>query len=128
MKLLTLILMLLAGANLLAQDILGQTSKLVTGFDPRRDVLSADYLAGPFLIYDCQNKHWVCVMEEFFEECRQLREEDKRFNKDTARCAPVGEFAVKFSCFQEQLRLTTNVDPSRLCVLENWKRKTINLD
>lgn len=123
-----ILMLLLVNAPLFAQSILPQQEKLVTGFDPRRDIISDKYVAGPYLIYDCQDKHWVCVEESFFEECRTMREEDKRQKKTFARCAPVGEFEVKFSCFQEQLRLTGNVDPEKLCVLDNWKRKQISFE
>lgn len=111
-----------------AAQELPQSLRVSSGFDHRRDIISDEYLAGPFLIYDCQNKHWVCVLEEHFENCQDMREEDIRSEKVYSRCAPVGEFPVKFSCFQEQLRLVSNVDPSRLCLLEQWKGREIRFD
>lgn len=124
--LLFMILSLIQGVQ--AQDTLPQSDKLVTGYDHKRDIISRDYVTGPYLIYNCERKHWVCVLEEYFEDCKEMRAEDERFNRPQARCAPVGEFDVKFSCFQEQLRLVSNVDPTKLCILESWKKKNITLD
>lgn len=128
MKFLPLILLGWCLAGAAATDLLPLTNKLISVFDPRRDVISDDYEAGAFLIYNCEQQHWVCVLEEYYEKCQQMREQDARFKKEFARCAPVKEFDVKFSCFQEQLRLVSNVDSARLCVLENWKSKSLTLE
>lgn len=111
-----------------ASNQLPESEKLVSGFDARRDLISEDYVAGAFLIYNCEKKHWVCVMEEFYQKCQEEREEDTHLGKVYARCAPVSEFPVKFSCYQEQLRLTSRVDASKLCVLDKWKSKQISFD
>lgn len=127
MKLL-LILFLSLSLPSKAQDLLPASGKLINGFDPRRDIISADYIAGEFLIYDCLNKHWVCVMEEYFTKCEEQRVEDSAAGKTFARCAPLKKFPVKFSCYQQQLRLVSNVDATKLCILDKWKAKHISFD
>lgn len=120
--------MLSFGVGAQSVEFLPQSEKLSRNFDFKRDIISDKYLAGPYLIYDCENEHWVCVVEDNFERCKTQRAEDLRQNKVHARCAPIAEFDVKFSCFQEQLRLVSNVDPTKLCVLENWKLKEVTLE
>lgn len=104
------------------------STKLVRGFDPRNDVISDDYIAGPFLIYNCKKGHWACVLEEYYTSCKEERAQDERENRTTSGCAPVAEFDVKFRCYQEQLRLVSNVDPAKLCVLTGWKEHSIRFD
>lgn len=102
------------------------TAKVVKGFDPRTDIISEDLQAGPYLIYDCTKKSWICVLKEHFDECAKKREIDEYSDKAYARCVPVAEYEVKFACFQEQLRLVTTVDSEKLCVVDSWKAKEIN--
>jgi hypothetical protein len=90
------------------------------------DYISDKYLAGEYLIYDCQEGHWVCVMEIFSEECRSLHEEDKRLGNVRARCAPIEKMASKRSCFQRQLFLVGQNYSNRFCLLEPWRHKTID--
>ncbi|HLW56278.1 MAG TPA: hypothetical protein VKY27_02780 [Bacteriovoracaceae bacterium] len=123
-----LFFMMSLGVSAQSLDFLPRGDKLTRGFDFTRDIISDKYLAGPYLIYDCEDQHWVCVVEENYQQCKDQRAKDIRQDKVHARCAPIAEFDVKFSCFQEQLRLVGNVDPTKLCVLENWKRKEITLD
>ncbi len=101
-------------------------NKSLAGFDPKVDIIADNYEAGPFLIYNCEEKHWVCVTLPYFKEC-----EEKRF-KETVRpathhsCAAVGEFPTKKSCFQRQLFMTTHQHGSRFCIKDEWKGKAVN--
>jgi len=97
--------------------------KLVTGFDPARDIIADNYEAGPHLIYDCNEKHWVCVMESFWDKCRDQRTTDLQDKKVFLSCAPIGTFTNKRSCFQRQLFLTSNNHGVSLCVNDEWKQK-----
>lgn len=126
MKTLVFCSIFLLSSSLWASDQLPRT-KVVRGFDPRTDIISDDLQAGRYLIYDCTKKSWICVLKEHFTECGKKREEDENNQKTYARCAPISEHAVKFACFQEQLRLVTNVDSEKLCVLDSWKQHEINL-
>lgn len=104
--------------------VMGQIKdKRFAGFDPKTDLISEKYDAGPHLIYDCEDGHWVCVMPEFYEQCQLKRDEDQLANKVHTRCAPIGEFPTKRSCFQRQLYLTSNNYAPNFCVLGRWKQK-----
>ena len=127
MKIWGFCIIILLSNSLWASDRELPRTKVVRGFDPRTDIISDDLQAGPYLIYDCSKKSWICVLKEHFDECAKKREEDESLQKTYARCAPISEYEVKFACFQEQLRLVTNVDSEKLCVLDSWKQHEINL-
>ena len=99
--------------------------KGLSGFDPKTDIIAGNYDAGPYLIYDCKEKHWVCVMEEFYKECGEKRKRDLASVDDTKySCAPIGEFPTKKGCFQRQLFMTTHNHGERFCIKDQWKQKT----
>lgn len=127
MKILMLCSVFWLSSWLWAADTELPRTKVAKDFDPRTDIISDDLQAGPYLIYDCTKKSWICVLKEHFTECENKRKEDESNQKTYARCAPLIEYSVKFACFQEQLRLATNVDSEKLCVLDSWKQQEINL-
>jgi hypothetical protein len=94
-------------------------------FDPRTDIISEKYEAGAYLIYDCQDKHWVCVLEEYYRDCESQRSQDLSMNKLDLRCAPMGQLPTKQSCFQRQLYVSGQNYGQRFCVGDSWKEKEI---
>lgn len=125
MKLLLFILCLMSSFLTSAQE----ENKSLAGFDPRTDIISENYEAGPYLIYDCKEKHWVCVMEPFFKECEEKRSRDLASEDEVYHsCAPVGKFPTKKSCFQRQLFMTTHNHGKRFCVKDSWKSKSISTE
>jgi hypothetical protein len=80
---------------------------------------------GPYLIYDCQEKHWECVAEISFEQCLHKRQEDFFSESYFHRCAPLGPFPTKKSCFQRQLFLTSQNYGTRFCLKDVWKAKAV---
>lgn len=114
-----LLLPILVGAN--------EGDKLLTGYDVKTDIIADNYEAGQFLIYDCDEKHWVCVLESYFKECEEKRQNDKTLpDKITHSCAPIGEFPNKRSCFQRQLFMTTHNYGPRFCIKDEWKTKAVD--
>lgn len=101
--------------------------KFLNGHDPVADTLSDEYEAGPFLIYDCKNKHWVCVLKPYFETCQSQRAQEQFDKIEKLSCAPVEEFPNKKSCFQKQLYLTTQGFGDKMCDGEVWVPKEIRI-
>ena len=115
-----LILIFLFSLQALADD----QERYIAGFDPKVDIIAENYEAGPYLIYDCKEKHWVCVMEPFYKECEEKRSRDLASTNNVSHsCAPVGVFPTKKSCFQRQLFLTTHNHGKRFCIKDSWKSK-----
>lgn len=90
------------------------------------DVISEKYDTGPYLIYDCEDKHWVCVQPSYFENCKKQRKRDlASAEKLHHSCSPIGKFPTKKSCFQRQLFLTTHFHGNRFCIKDEWKEKNV---
>lgn len=118
---LMLFCMLLA-PHLLADD----GEKELNDFDPKVDIISDKYEAGPFLIYDCKDKHYVCVLESYFKECGESRAKDIHDRKLELSCAPISEHLNKKSCFQKQLFMVSQNHGTKFCVGDDWKQKEID--
>ncbi len=111
---------------LLAPHLLADSGeKVLNGYDGKVDVISENYEAGPFLIYDCVEKHYVCVLEEYYKECGEKRAKDVHERKEMLSCAPISEHLNKKSCFQKQLFIVSQNHGTRFCVGEEWKQKLI---
>lgn len=112
-------------AFLATPGIAQESAKILTGFDPKTDIISDNYEAGEYLIYDCLENHWTCVSEPFYKECEEKREYDHYMKELHSRCAPLGQFPNKKSCFQRQLFMTSNNFGSKFCILNDWKQKEL---
>jgi hypothetical protein len=124
MKFILLILIFLS-SHLFGEDL---PSKGISGYDPVNDMISEKYEAGAWLIYDCKEKHWTCVLESYYRKCeeeraRELSQKDDPYHS----CATISEFPNKRSCFQRMLYLTTHNFGHRVCVKEGWKEKAVGL-
>jgi hypothetical protein len=98
---------------------------VLNGFDPKTDIISEKYEAGPYLIYDCSEGHWVCVLKEYYEQCQVSRNDELVRKQKELSCAPIGEFPNKKSCFQRQLYMTGQGFGTRFCLSDEWKKKEI---
>ena len=91
--------------------------------DPHADIISDEYEAGAFLIFNCEKKHWVCVLETHYKDCQDKRLEEVKKGGVTHSCAPIGQFPSKKSCFQRVLYMTSHNYGDRFCVKTEWKEK-----
>ena len=104
---------------------LAQDNKMSAGYDPIQDNISVKYEAGQFLIYNCIDKHWVCVLETHFTDCEKERLEDIDNKVMDLRCAPIGAFPTKKSCFQQQLFMLSQNFSTRFCIHPAMKEKEL---
>jgi hypothetical protein len=102
-----------------------EPTKIPAGFDPDTDVISENYEAGKYLIYDCEAKHWACIGESDYKDCQERRRDDKNVGSYYHSCAPLGIFPTKKSCFQRQSFLITHNHGYRFCIKDGWKDKAI---
>lgn len=101
--------------------------RFIMGFDVMNDIIADNYEAGNGLIYDCVEKHWVCVQNTYFNECRDKRQKaQKDESAMTLPCAHIAYFPNKRSCFQRQLFMTTHHHGDRFCIKDEWKLKASN--
>lgn len=108
--------------------LLYSLSLMADDFNPRTDVIADNYEAGSYLIYDCFEKHWTCVQEPFYTECKEKRAGSiLNTDEDLLSCAPIGKFPTKQSCYQRILFLTTHNHGNRFCLREDLKTKAIEI-
>lgn len=94
-------------------------------FEMKTDNISGKYLAGAFLVYDCEEKHWVCVLEEDYKVCEDKRKESVGKKERQLPCAPIGEFPTKRSCFQRELYMAGQAHGHRFCLLDEIKKEEL---
>ena len=123
MKLICLILFTLAVTGVVAQET--EETPFPPDYELSQDAISDKYIAGAFLIYDCKEKHWVCVLKDDFSECRENRDKSIAGRKKHLPCAPIGEFPTKRSCFQRQLYLSGHAHGNRFCLLDELKKEEL---
>lgn len=79
---------------------------------------------GPYLIYNCKDKHWNCVSEEKNNECNKVRNEDLKIkNNYYHSCAPIEKLPSKQGCYQRQLFFSTRNQGTTFCIKDEWKDK-----
>lgn len=120
LKLMLFFILMISGA--LADD----GEKELNDYDPKVDMISEDYEAGPYLIYDCDQKHYVCVLESYFKECEEKHQKDLDLNKKNVSCTPISVHLNKKSCFQKQLLVVSRNHGTRACIARDWKQKEID--
>ncbi len=121
MRIKLMVFCMLISSLSLADDV----EKELNDFDPKVDIISENYEAGPFLIYDCVEKHFTCVMESYYKECGEKRAKDIHERKLDLSCAPIAEHLNKKSCFQKQLFMVSQNHGTRFCIGDDWKQKEI---
>jgi hypothetical protein len=99
--------------------------KVLNQYDPKTDIVSEKYELGSFLIYDCQDQHWVCVLEQYYKDCEKIREQAIFDKKDNLGCLPVGDLENKKACFQKQLYFVSHFYGARQCIGDDWKQKSV---
>ncbi len=100
-------------------------TQLPSDFELKKDNISNKYFAGSFLIYDCEEKHWVCVLEEDYKICDDKRKESVQKKERKLSCAPIGELPTKRSCFQRVLFLSGQAHGHRFCLLDEIKKEEL---
>lgn len=112
---------------LLATSVMADSGpKELEGYDAANDEVEEGSTAGAFLIYNCKDSHWACVISKNFDECREKRDEDLKGEKKVLRCAPIAEFPTKKSCFQRQLFMVSQAYANRVCISDIWKQREMH--
>lgn len=114
--------MLIANTALAKED---EGPAFPADYELKVDNISEKYVAGAFLIFDCEENHWVCVLKEYYDVCDEKRAKSKIGREKYLPCAPIGEFPTKKSCFQRQLYLTGQAHGSRFCLLDELKKEEL---
>jgi hypothetical protein len=80
--------------------------------DPYMDAL---YQRGPYLVYDCVTRHWVCTKELEYKRCLDNRKEALLDYKTILPCAHFDVFNRREDCWQRQQELTNSAKYEQFC-------------
>lgn len=61
--------------------------------------ISSSYRRGEYLLYDCREKHFVCVNSTSFETCEERRKLAIKEKFREMPCAPLKKFKTQKECF-----------------------------
>ncbi len=78
--------------------------------------ISNEYFQGQYLIYDCRQRHYVCVNSASFDKCRGRRDEALDERRFLLPCAPLLEFKSQKECFQEHYKQVHQLGNRKFCV------------
>lgn len=91
--------MSLGGKSLWGRDIFSGTRVFNQKFEsPIDDRISYDYRRGPYLIYNCEEKHYVCVEKENYRECHIKRDFALKMKLISMPCAPIKKYEDVAKC------------------------------
>ena len=77
--------------------------------------LDEQYEAGPFLIYQCGNKHFACVNKKSRDKCQLQRYYAQQTGDRNLQCANLKEFKVTKHCVHEQMKMIARPKEMILC-------------
>ena len=87
--------------------------------------LSARYQRGPFLIYDCDSRHWVCAGKAERDRCQNWRQEGLAKREKRLACAFFVSFDSEKACQKKQLQMIENAGAHRFCLHPEARKREI---
>jgi hypothetical protein len=97
-------------------DLLNKEEKDATlrrRLEPR---ISERYYRGRYLIYDCKDRHYVCVNLPSFYNCQEQRQKEIDEKTVLFSCAPLKQFKSQKECFDTNYALIHRVTNKSFCV------------
>ncbi len=105
------------------------SSSFAEEFDTTRDEFSDKYMAGPHLVFDCKDKHWVCVDDDNKKDCLDGREGRVKDKFRNYHCTYARSFEDKPSCFEFQKKMVNSGNnPEWSCTIDKWRIKDIKFE
>lgn len=83
--------------------------------------LSIKYQRGRFLLYDCEDKHWVCTKKLEFDRCGEKRKYVDFVKEQLYPCAPIKAFASEAECVKRQRKFIQKNHSVRSCLSKSSK-------
>ncbi|MFZ8934434.1 MAG: hypothetical protein ACO20H_08035 [Bacteriovoracaceae bacterium] len=80
--------------------------------------ITETYSSGPYLIYDCKKRSFICVDFLNFESCTKDRDFAKKQRYLDMPCAPLKEFEHFQYCKETQYRMIHNISSRDFCYVD----------
>ncbi len=84
-------------------------------YEQMHPAISEKYFRGNYLIYDCEEHHFVCVDEKNFQDCKKRREYAHAQGKSGTSCAPFKMYSSYTLCIKKQYELMHSGGPRVYC-------------
>lgn len=94
-------------------------------FDPLKDFLSIKYEAGPALVYDCLDKHWVCTGKSEHKDCTGRRLKNIEEGRIELNCMADKVFESKYDCVNFLERIIHRGNVPRGCLHPEHRKRFI---
>lgn len=86
---------------------------------------SDKYFSGEYLMYDCQDKHWVCGDKEAKLNCDAAVQRYLPTDSVYIPCFVVKKFESLSECVHHNKNVVSNLAPTRNCFHPKYKKKII---
>lgn len=113
-------------AQVSAQEPVQDTKEASEDFLNQDPFLSDRYIKGAYLLYDCEEEHWVCTGEAEFKRCEEWREQDLARKEEEFRCANFLSFKTIEKCHEKQISMMPARYPARFCLTPNTREAQVH--
>lgn len=80
--------------------------------------LSFKYRKGPYLLYDCHKRHYVCTEKAEFKQCVDYRRVNRKYRDIKYDCVSFKKFDESSACQVEQVKLAQGAfSQNTLCAI-----------
>ena len=77
--------------------------------------ITSKLFRGTALIYNCKGRHFACVSDNNFDECKAKYEEQKQQKRALYDCYAIRQFETQEECFNIQLKAVHRVINRNFC-------------
>lgn len=88
--------------------------------------MSDAYIKGPYLMYDCDDNHWVCSGEAEYKRCDGLRNDAIKRKDKNLRCTKFFKFSTIEKCHEKQLEMIGNQAYQRFCLHPEIRKRQVH--
>lgn len=87
--------------------------------------VTKEYLRGRYLIYDCQEQHYICVDHDGYDLCNDKRQQSQQQNSEVLACAPLKMYDSLLACSEGQYDQIHFPASKRFClndkIIDYWQ-------
>lgn len=94
-------------------------------FDANNDFISVKYNAGPALVYDCLDRHWVCTGATEHQACQEKKAANIDIGRHELDCVPAKVFETKRDCYVLARQLVVRGNVPSACLNPKERKRFI---
>lgn len=83
--------------------------------------IDSTYQKGPYLIYDCIEKRWICTGKPEYDMCEERRESALAMKEELLGCAAFTFYKTRKKCYKKQLEMIHRGSTQRFCLHPEYR-------